>query len=260
MGFRTDKLARIRREQGIGGCASFLLKDVYFRIIHRLAFPGWRRETGTENKAPGQFAEFIAFLESQSEGRVLEIGSRAVSDISRRALLPAKIQYTGLDILAGPNVDVIGDAHELGTIFPKDHFDGIFSYSVFEHLLMPWKVVLEMNAVMKVGGLAFVGTHPTWPPHELPWDFWRYQPNGFWSLFNSATGFEIVNCATFEPARLIPKATSSHLGGTVKTECAMGIVVLAKKTGSADPRLAWPVNVSEITKTMYPARNQPKDS
>jgi SAM-dependent methyltransferase len=251
MNFRAQKLLKTIRERGLMHGGSFLLRDIYYRIVHRLAFPSWRRNVS--RPAPKEFDDFLAGI-SCSGSKVLEIGSRAVSDTTNRARLNVSTNYVGLDIMAGPNVDVVGDAHELSTLFAPEQFDGVFSLSVFEHLLMPWKVVLEINTVLKPGGMVYILTHPTWPSHELPWDFWRYQPNSFWALFNRATGFELLSCTTFEPARLIPAATASHFGGTVKTECHMGIVALAKKIAPYDKRLSWPVKISEITATGYPSK------
>ena len=71
-------------------------------------------------------------------------------------------------------MDVMGDAHKLSDYFDKDSFDVIFSMSVFEHLAMPWKVALELNKVLKPGGMMLHTTHQTWPLHEEPWDYWRY--------------------------------------------------------------------------------------
>jgi SAM-dependent methyltransferase len=251
MNFRAKKVLKIIQEQGPRRGASFLLRDIYYRIVHRMAFPTWRQKTA--GVAPKEFDDFLLGVTGPGSS-VLEIGSRGVSDTTARGFFNSTTRYVGMDIMAGPNVDIVGDAHELSHLFPKESFDGVFSRSVFEHLLMPWKVVLEINAVLKPGGLVYVLTHPTWPAHELPWDFWRFQPNSFWALFNRATGFELVSCTTFEPARLIPASTAIHLGGTVKTECPMGVVALARKIGPCDERLAWPVRVSEITSTMYPSR------
>src|ERR1044072_7003937 len=66
---------------------------------------------------------------------------------------------TVLDVLPGENVTVVGDAHQMTALFPPATFDFVQSVSVFEHLVMPWKVALEMNRVMKLGALAFVFTH-----------------------------------------------------------------------------------------------------
>ena len=44
--------------------------------------------------------------------------------------------------------------------------------------------MLELNKVLRVGGVIQVVTHPAWPPHELPWDFWRFPKGAFTALFN----------------------------------------------------------------------------
>jgi SAM-dependent methyltransferase len=54
--------------------------------------------------------------------------------------------------LDGEGVDPVGDVHKLSQSFPLGHFDFVFSVSVFEHLLFPWKAVLEINKVLKTGG------------------------------------------------------------------------------------------------------------
>jgi len=68
--------------------------------------------------------------------------------------------YVGFDIIAGNGVDIVGDAHRLSESFPPDHFDFVFSISVFEHLLFTWKAILEINKVMKSGGYVYLSTHP----------------------------------------------------------------------------------------------------
>lgn len=71
-------------------------------------------------------------------------------------------------------MDIVGDAHELSLLFPNEHFDVGMSKAVFEHLAMPWKVVLEVNKILRPNGLLFINTLHTFPLHEKPWDFWRF--------------------------------------------------------------------------------------
>ena len=99
----------------------------------------------------GTFTEFVRTVVARG-GRVLEIGARARSGVTRRELFPPPVVYVGLDVSAGPNVDVVGDAHHLSQ-FVTGKFDAAFSISTFEHLLMPWKVVLELNKILRDGGL-----------------------------------------------------------------------------------------------------------
>ncbi|MBP8255801.1 MAG: class I SAM-dependent methyltransferase [Opitutaceae bacterium] len=141
--------------------------------------------------------------------RVLEIGSRARSGISRRNLFPEQCEYVGFDIVAGENVSVVGDAHSLSRYFPPDHFDFVFSVSVWEHLAMPWLVSVELNKVMKPGGLAMINTHQSWPVHEEPWDYFRFSDYAWDSLFNEATGFEIVARGMGQPCIMAPALVRS---------------------------------------------------
>jgi hypothetical protein len=53
------------------------------------------------------------------------------------------------DIKVGENVDIVGDAHRLTSLFKAGQFDFAYSISVFEHLLWPWKVALELNTDFK---------------------------------------------------------------------------------------------------------------
>jgi hypothetical protein len=259
MNHRLQKLAGMYREKGVGAAAGFLAEDLYFRLLAALAFPG-RRSGNVDTAGAGRdpFGEFLAEMNGRAgkRARVLEVGSRAVSGVTVRERFAAGVEYVGMDVHAGPNVDVTGDAHVLGELFAPESFDGVFSLSVFEHLLMPWVVVLETNKILKVGGLTMIATHPTWPPHELPWDFWRFQENAFWALFNQATGFEIVAVVSRTPARIFPMQRASRLLGTVKTIAPMGVAVLARKIGPADPRLSWPLRAADVTASAYPLRTK----
>jgi SAM-dependent methyltransferase len=197
-------------------------------------------------------AGFWAAVHANPTARVLEIGSRARSGISRRDLFPATCDYTGFDILAGENVTVVGDAHALSRVLPHNHFDFVFSVSVWEHLAMPWLVSLELNKVMKPGGLAMINTHQSWPVHEEPWDYFRFSDYSWDSLFNSATGYEIVargmgsRCvmgpSLFSPA-LHDNRVDWHYG-------CLATRVVAKKI--SDSSLSWPVDPALVSKGNYP--------
>ena len=194
---------------------------------------------------------FIALLPQFSSGTVLEIGSRARSAITRRHRIPAHLDYVGLDILAGPNVDVVGDAHELGSVFCDRRFVAVFSTSVFEHLLMPWKVALELNRVLVPGGIVYTSTHQTWPMHEEPWDFWRFSRHSWQALFNPATGFEILEAVAGEPARVHPIRGSLVTRDMPSSPAYLGSASIVRKV--AETSLTWPVTTRAVTATSYPA-------
>lgn len=197
------------------------------------------------------FPDFVERIKMLPNARVLEIGARNVTGNPMRHKF-AGTEYVGIDIHPGENVDIVGDAHKLSQLFPADHFDGIVSVAVFEHLFFPWKVAMEMNAVLKTGGIAFVATHPAWPSHELPWDFFRFQENGIHSLFNKATGFRVVQVHEGIPARLVPLAIDRNLLGLPLGSVNLGVHTLVEKIGPVDKRLRWDVPYEEVTDTMYP--------
>lgn len=197
-------------------------------------------------------AGFWDYVRGLPHGKFLEIGSRARSGISRRSLFPTTSDYTGLDIVAGENVDCVGDAHALSRILPSNHFDAVFSVSVWEHLCMPWLVSLELNKIMKVGALVMINTHQSWPSHEEPWDYFRFSDYSWDALFNGDTGFEIIargagipcvmGASQFHPAIHASRVDWHY--GYLATRC------VARKIGGTT--LAWPVDPAVVRKGDYP--------
>lgn len=157
------------------------------------------------------FDRFCAAVNDQHLS-VLEIGSRVVVPASRskRALFPHAASYTGFDFYADNNTDVIGDAHKLSSYFNRQ-FDAAFSLAVFEHLAMPWLVALEINKVLRRGGLTFHQTHFAFPLHEQPADYWRFTGEGLRSLFSPAVGFGNVEFEYSDPVSLHPERRTSEL-------------------------------------------------
>jgi hypothetical protein len=197
------------------------------------------------------WSHFLQELEGVRSGTVLEIGSRARSAITRRGSVPSHLKYIGVDILPGPNVDVVGDVHNLGPLFSAGQFVAAFSFSVFEHLAMPWKVALELNRVLVPGGLVFTQTHQSWPMHEEPWDFWRFSPHSWPTLFNSATGFEIVEAACGEPAHIHAFRTTPANADLPRRPAFLGAASIVRKIAGTE--LTWPVTIETAAREMYPA-------
>jgi hypothetical protein len=70
--------------------------------------------------------EHAFFSRLRPGASILELGARARSGITRRGLFK-DLCYTGLDIKVGENVDLVGDAHRLTSLFKPGQFD--FAYS-----------------------------------------------------------------------------------------------------------------------------------
>lgn len=193
---------------------------------------------------------FASLAELGDDGAVLEIGSRSRSGNTRRDLVRRGVAYTGVDILDGDNVDVVGDAHRLSELVERDRFDAVFCVSTFEHLAMPWKVALEMGAVLKVGGTAMIATHQTFPVHDAPWDFWRFSDSAWHALFNAATGFEVLETALGERASVVADFCHGPVAGLPLEPAYLGSAALVRKVGASD--LRWDVDMADITSSVYP--------
>jgi SAM-dependent methyltransferase len=198
------------------------------------------------------FKDFVAQVNARPGLDLLELGARARSGNTHRQHFAGYRSYTGFDILPGAGVDAVGDIHELSRHFPRESFDAAFSVSVFEHLAMPWKVALELNRVLRPGALAFVATHPTYPPHDQPWDFFRFSPSALAALFNARTGFRIERCAEGLPCAIVPLVGGAPLVGLWRARAHLGIAMIARKIGEPDPALRWDVATSDVLAQGYP--------
>jgi SAM-dependent methyltransferase len=208
------------------------------------------RERQALYPSPALTHRFIAAVEAMGNARVLDVGGRARSGTDHRQHFRVP-EYVVFDVLPGRNVDVVGDAHELARYFPAEHFDAILSVAVFEHLLMPWTVVTQMNQVLKPGGLALVATHQTLGMHDLPWDFWRFSDTAWDALFNPRTGFEIVERALDGEQYIIPFILTAAKLEAERSVGFEGSVVLVRKTGPCT--MSWPLRPVDIVGTTYPA-------
>lgn len=193
---------------------------------------------------------FRTHLREMPAGQLLEVGSRARSGIVRRDWVPEGWEYTGLDIMEGANVDVVGDAHRLSDILPAESFDAVMAFSVLEHLLMPWKFATELNRVLKNGAIGAFTTHQCWPMHEEPWDYWRFSDTAWSGILNEATGFEILATGLGERIVLVAERMHAITAFQDIHSCWGMSAVLFRKIGPA--RVSWDVDVKDITGTAYP--------
>ena len=192
---------------------------------------------------------------NQEKTRVLEIGSRCVASDSKWKRYLPKVNYTGLDILNGKNVDLVGDAHNLSKYFSNESFDLIISLAVFEHLAMPWLVAEEIAKVLKVGGYFAIETHFSFSEHELPWHFFQFNSTALTSLFNSQLGFEIVDHGLDSPiVGRFADECAPHLRGEAVPNLYCHSSIIGKKVQQFDSdNFSWRSALPAfINKTMYP--------
>jgi len=231
------------------------VNKLYLRVLYT---DGTQESVGTLAAPIGQNAgamlgQFFDLLNQKTSGTLLEVGSRARSRITRRELVPPGWEYAGMDVMAGPNVDVVGDAHEISHLFPTESFDAVMSFSVLEHLLMPWKFIIELNHILKVGATGIFTTHQCWPVHDDPWDFWRFSDKAWTALLNPATGFEIIEASMGEPAFVVAQRAHSVTQFGRSQFGYLASNVMFRKTTTT--KLKWPVRLREIVDTHYPEGN-----
>ena len=204
----------------------------------------------SQHRFGGLWLAFLQALRERPSGRVLELGSRGEGGTVYRAQIPPEWDYVGFDIVEGPNVDVVGDAHQLSAFVEPESFDALFSIATFEHLAMPWKVAVEINKVLKPGGVAVVVSHQCWPVHEQPWDFWRFSTWAWRTMFNEASGFEVVEAAMGEPARVVPELLQPVTAGVADGVAYLGSAALVRKIGPTG--LSWEVPTEAAAEGNYP--------
>jgi hypothetical protein len=186
--------------------------------------------------------------------KVLELGSREVTGKSSARTNFAAAEYVGFDYYPGPNVDVVGDAHQLSSYFDCS-FDLIFSSAVFEHLAMPWIVATEISKLLNVGGYVFVETHFSYSSHERPWHFFQFSDMALRCLFSPAMGFECIEAGMSNP---LVGRFSALADPYLRLKPVMGLYChsefLGRKTREV-PEFAWSsINLDDVVgATVYPA-------
>jgi len=112
---------------------------------------------------------------------VLDVGSYDVNGTLKPLFSHCK--YTGCDIGAGPNVDVVQTLpHVLP--FTDESFDVVISANCLEHCKRPWELILEMDRVLKPSGIIAVSL--PWVGigyHPYPIDCYRITPDAMSELF-----------------------------------------------------------------------------
>jgi len=184
--------------------------------------------------------------QAERGGRVLEIGGRGSNAAFHRSVL-ATCDYVSMDIVAGPNVDFVGDAHDLLATFEPESFDAVLADQVFEHLHAPWKAAIEINRILKVGGSVYICAPSAFPLHAEPWDFFRFSDHSWHSLFNASTGFEIEQTELAQPMLITPRVAASPFIMVNTGRSYMMSSVVATKI--SEPTVTWeaaPVTDSQV--------------
>ncbi len=112
--------------------------------------------------------------------KLIEIGSLAVNS-SIKLNLDKNIDYLGVDICKGENVDIVlEDPYKLP--FENESVDAVISISTFEHTQFFWLSYLEILRVLRNDGLFFLNAPSNSKFHRHETDNWRFYPDSSLAL------------------------------------------------------------------------------
>ena len=119
----------------------------------------------------------------------LDVGAYDVNGTFRPLVESLGWTYTGLDQVAGPNVDIVAsDPYQYP--IADGSFDVVLSGSTMEHVEAIWRWIPELVRVLRPGGMLAIVTHWQFPEHRYPVDCWRIMPDGMRYLFDQTSQLE----------------------------------------------------------------------
>ena len=98
---------------------------------------------------------FSRYLRECPPKTVLDIGSYDVNGAYKPIFENGFTQYAGMDLIAGPNVDIVNNS-SISLPLPSNSFDLVISGQAFEHAEYFWITWLEMVRITKTNGLIFL--------------------------------------------------------------------------------------------------------
>jgi SAM-dependent methyltransferase len=178
------------------------------------------------------------YLPTEGRLRIVDLGSRVSSDkhqTHRELFDEYDCEYIGVDILDGPNVDVV---------MPKPYripvrsssADLVISGQVFEHIPFFWASITEIARVLKPSGHAFITAPSRGHVHNVQ-DCWRFYPDGMRALA-AWSGLELLEAFTEFPPRVA--STAKHDYSAIDAAAYWGdtVGVFRKPNGYSRVRMA----------------------
>lgn len=133
-----------------------------------------------------ELGKFAATLQAVSPLKIADVGAYNVNGCLRPIFDKAPWTYVGIDMAAGPNVDLVVPAEGRWDNVQDCSFDVAVSVSTLEHTKYPWLVVQEMARILKPGGIICLCAPYVWPQHRHPLDCWRIFPDGMRAIMELA--------------------------------------------------------------------------
>jgi len=127
--------------------------------------------------------------------QIVDLGSYDVNGSYRSLFENPSWFYRGVDVSAGPNVDVVLGNPYRWTALPNNSIDVLISGQAFEHIEFFWLTIMEISRVLKPGGLCCLIAPSSGFEHRFPVDCWRFYSDGMRALMNYAE-LEVLDAYT----------------------------------------------------------------
>ena len=114
--------------------------------------------------------------------RVLDLGSQDLNGSYKSIFPPERWDYTGIDMAAGRNVDIVLKDPYRWEEIAEGSADCVISGQAFEHTEYFWLSMQEIARALRPGGLCCLLAPSGGPEHRFPVDCWRFYPDGMRAL------------------------------------------------------------------------------
>lgn len=121
--------------------------------------------------------EWVSRYRTDEPVTVLDVGGRNING-SPRGLFPNATVYRVLDIIDGPNVEIVADA---ATWTPDREYDVVIAAEVFEHTFVWPQICATAHKALKPGGrLIATMAGPGRPEHSAVDGGWHLHPGEYY--------------------------------------------------------------------------------
>ena len=133
--------------------------------------------------------DFLSNFDKNKNLKILDVGSLSINTtLCYRSLMSENWEYTGIDIVEGPNVDIVTkDPYKY--LLNNEIFDIVISGQCMEHVLLIQDWMKELYRVLKPGGSICIIAPSTGKQHTNI-DCWRIMPHGM-NLLMEWVGFKV---------------------------------------------------------------------
>ncbi len=124
------------------------------------------------------FREKYLAARSNEPLTILDLGSQDFNGSYRPLFDRPPWRYLGVDMAAGPNVDIVLRTPYDWREIKAGSADVIVSGQTFEHTEFFWLTMREIARALKAGGLTCIIAPSAGDEHRYPVDCWRMYPDG----------------------------------------------------------------------------------